>query len=62
MKMPYRILVLDDDPNTLSGVVEMLRDAAYQVTGAGTYDAAKRLLAAALRSDRAAVRRIEGGC
>ena len=45
MKLPYRILVLDDDPNTLSGVVEMLRDAAYQVTGAGNYDAAKPLLA-----------------
>lgn len=44
MKLPYRILVLDDDPNTLSGVVEMLRAADYQVTGAGTYDAARRLL------------------
>lgn len=47
MKLPYRILVLDDDPNTLSGIVEMLRDADYQVTGAGTYDAARRLLAMA---------------
>lgn len=47
MKLPYRILVLEDDPNTLSGVVEMLREADYQVTGAGTYDAAKRLLAIA---------------
>lgn len=47
MKLPYRILVLDDDPNTLSGVVEMLRDADYQTTGAGTYDAARRLLAIA---------------
>ena len=44
MKLPYRILVLDDDPNTLSGVVEMLRDADYEVTGAPTYDAARRLL------------------
>lgn len=44
MKLPYRILVLDDDPNTLSGVVEMLRGVDYQVTGAGTYDAARRLL------------------
>jgi DNA-binding response OmpR family regulator len=47
MKLPYRILVLEDDPNTLSGVVEMLREARYQVTGAATYDAAKRLLAIA---------------
>jgi DNA-binding response OmpR family regulator len=45
MKLPYRILVLEDDANTLSGVLEMLRDANYQVTGAGTYEAAKRLLA-----------------
>jgi DNA-binding response OmpR family regulator len=45
MKLPYRILVLDDDDNALSGIVEMLRDAGHQVTGASTYDAAKRLLA-----------------
>src|SRR4051794_19325391 len=45
MKLPYRILVLDDDEHALSGIVELLRDADYQVTGAGTYDAAKRLLA-----------------
>src|SRR5829696_516642 len=44
MKLPYRILVLEDDSNALSGIVEMLRDAGYQVTGAATYDAAKRLL------------------
>jgi DNA-binding response OmpR family regulator len=46
MKLPYRILVLDDDENALSGIVELLRDAGYDVTGAATYDAAKRLLAA----------------
>ena len=45
MKLPYRILVLDDDANALSGMVEILRDADYLVTGAATYDAAKRLLA-----------------
>ena len=45
MKLPYRILVLDDDPNALSGMVEILRDAHYVVTGAATYDTAKRLLA-----------------
>jgi CheY-like chemotaxis protein len=45
MKLPFRILVLDDDSNALSGMVEILRDANYLVTGAATYDAAKRLLA-----------------
>src|SRR4030095_4692894 len=44
MKLPYRILVLDDDEHALSGMVELLRDADYRVTGAATYDAAKRLL------------------
>jgi DNA-binding response OmpR family regulator len=44
MKLPYRILVLDDDEHALSGIVEMLRDAGHHVTGAATYDAAKRLL------------------
>lgn len=44
MKLPYRILVLDDDENTLAGLVELLRNAEYQVTGAATYDTAKRLL------------------
>jgi CheY-like chemotaxis protein len=45
MKLPYRILVLEDDSNTLLGIVEMLREAGYQVTGAATYDTAKGLLA-----------------
>jgi DNA-binding response OmpR family regulator len=44
MKLPYRILVLDDDEHALSGLVELLRDAEYHVTSAATYDAAKRLL------------------
>jgi DNA-binding response OmpR family regulator len=46
MKLPYRILVLEDDEHALEGLVDMLRDADYQVTGAATYDAARRLLAA----------------
>jgi DNA-binding response OmpR family regulator len=46
MKLPYRILVLDDDENALSGIVELLSDAEYHVTGVTTYDAAKRQLAA----------------
>lgn len=45
MKLPYRVLVLDDDEHALSGMVELLRDAGHHVTGAATYDAAKRLLA-----------------
>lgn len=45
MKLPYRILVLDDDEHALSGIVELLRDKGHHVTGAATYDAAKRLLA-----------------
>jgi DNA-binding response OmpR family regulator len=46
MKLPYRILALDDDPHALTGLAELLRDAEYHVTEAETYDAAKRLLAA----------------
>jgi CheY-like chemotaxis protein len=45
MKLPYRILVLDDDEHALAGIVELLRDSDYHVTAAATYDAAKRLLA-----------------
>lgn len=45
MKLPFRVLVLDDDEHALSGLVEMLREAGHHVTGAATYDAAKRLLA-----------------
>jgi DNA-binding NtrC family response regulator len=46
MKLPYRILVLDDDEHALGGIVELLRDAGHHVTGAATYDSAKRLLGA----------------
>jgi DNA-binding response OmpR family regulator len=44
MKLPFRILVLDDDENALSGIVELLNDADYDVTSAASYDAGKRLL------------------
>jgi DNA-binding response OmpR family regulator len=44
MKLPYRILVLDDDEHALEGFVELLREAGYNVTGASTFDSAKRLL------------------
>ncbi|MDQ3347433.1 MAG: response regulator [Acidobacteriota bacterium] len=46
MKLPYRILVLDDDDNALEGILELLRDAGYVVVGATSFDAAKKLLAA----------------
>ena len=45
MKLPFRIIVIDDDEVALSGMVELLRDAGHHVTGAATYEAAKRLLA-----------------
>ena len=45
MKLPYRVLVLEDDDAALEGIVEMLRDAGYRVTGAATYEGAKRLIA-----------------
>ncbi len=42
--LPYRILVLDDDENALTGIAELLRDASYVVSAADTYDTAKRML------------------
>ena len=44
MKLPYRILVLDDDEHALEGFVELLRESGYHVTGSATFDGAKRLL------------------
>ncbi len=43
-RLPFRILVLDDDENTLAGMVELLRDVDYLVTPAATYDTARRML------------------
>jgi DNA-binding response OmpR family regulator len=45
MKLPYRILVIDDDENALAGIVEMLRSAGHDVTSASSYEEAKALLA-----------------
>lgn len=45
MKQPYHILVLDDDEHALEGLVDLLRECAYLVTGVATYDGAKQLLA-----------------
>jgi DNA-binding response OmpR family regulator len=42
--LPYDVLVVDDDEMTLAGLLELLRDAGHQATGAATFDAARRLL------------------
>jgi DNA-binding response OmpR family regulator len=44
MAQPYRILVLDDDEHALTGIVELLHGAAYDVTGARSYEDACRFL------------------
>ena len=44
MKMPFRVLVLDDDPHALDGITELLRDTGYDVTPSSTYQAAKQLV------------------
>jgi DNA-binding response OmpR family regulator len=45
MKLPFRILVLDDDEHTLEGITELLRGSEYEVTPASTYEVAKRFVA-----------------
>jgi DNA-binding response OmpR family regulator len=45
MKLPYRVLVLEDDENALVGIVELLSDNGYDVTPASAYEDAKKLLA-----------------
>jgi DNA-binding response OmpR family regulator len=47
MKLPYRILVIDDDENALAGIVELLRGADYEVTASASYEDAKALLSIA---------------
>lgn len=44
MKLPFRILVLDDDEHALAGIGELLRGDDYRVTAAATFDSAKQLL------------------
>jgi DNA-binding NtrC family response regulator len=44
MKLPYRVLVLDDDEHALAGIVELIRAAGHDVTPAATYGAAKERL------------------
>jgi DNA-binding response OmpR family regulator len=45
MKLPYRVLVLEDDENALAGIVELLTNSGYDVTPASAYEDAKKLLA-----------------
>jgi DNA-binding response OmpR family regulator len=45
MKLPYRVLVLDDDPHALDGISELLYEAGYDVTPAASYNDAKKHLA-----------------
>lgn len=44
MKLPYRLLVVDDDENALRGLEELLREAGHEVATAATYDDARQLL------------------
>jgi CheY-like chemotaxis protein len=44
MKLPYRVLVLEDDENALVGIVELLSEHGYDVTPANAYEDAKKLL------------------
>jgi DNA-binding response OmpR family regulator len=45
MKLPFRILVLEDDEHALDGITELLRASSYEVTPASTYEVAKQLIA-----------------
>ena len=45
MKLPYRVLVLEDDENALAGIVELLSEGGYDVTASSAYEDAKTLLA-----------------
>jgi CheY-like chemotaxis protein len=44
MRTPRIVLVAEDDISALYGILEILRDAGYECTGAATYDAARQLL------------------
>ena len=44
MKLPHRVLVLEDDENALAGIVELLVESGYDVTAASAYEDAKRIL------------------
>jgi DNA-binding NtrC family response regulator len=42
--MPHVVLIAEDDPATLSGLVELLKGAGYDAVPAPTFTEAKRLL------------------
>jgi CheY-like chemotaxis protein len=44
MKLPYRVLLIDDDENALSGMAELLRAGNHDVTASSSYEEAKTLL------------------
>ena len=44
MKLPYRILLVDDDEYALCGMGELLREAGHEVTAAPGYEQASQLL------------------
>jgi DNA-binding response OmpR family regulator len=44
MKLPFRVLVVDDDENALCGIEELLRAADHDVTTSSSYEEAKALL------------------
>jgi CheY-like chemotaxis protein len=44
MKLPFRVLVLDDDENALVGIAELLSVAGYDVTAVSAYEDAKKRL------------------
>ena len=48
MKLPFRLLVLDDDPHALEGITELLRDSGYDVTPSSSYQESKQLMSETL--------------
>ena len=44
MRTPRVVLVVEDDITALYAMLELLRDAGYECTGAAAYDAARQLL------------------
>jgi CheY-like chemotaxis protein len=46
MKQPFRVLILDDDVNAVTGLAELLRSLGHDVTPSSSYEEAKTLLAA----------------
>ena len=45
MKQPFRVLILDDDENAVTGLAELLRSLGHDVTPSSSYEEAKTLLA-----------------